>query len=314
MSRSWGQLPNRRALMAVLALGLAASLATIVPSTGAAADSVIVQTARPSDEKLAADQAPIPKRCGRTPIRACRLAWYGKQAPTLVVWGDSHMWMMTPAVVKALKGRRVNVVLFFLGGCIPALPDMKIYAGNDCAKLSVDTMRYLKQLRAGGRPYRLLVGSFWGANLNRVFWYENQERADIMVQRRKYTLKYTRPLFDWLGDEGIPTDVSGQGPISVPPSNCSRGEWPFWCPVGRGKAMYKENYVRQWLARRMSRLPDGAHLIDYSAGICTKKSCPAVARNVHTWFDPYHVSATKAASLSSYYEPTIDALLSPPPS
>ncbi|MDQ4055670.1 MAG: hypothetical protein M3237_23665 [Actinomycetota bacterium] len=303
MTCSQGKRPARRALLSALALGLAASLAAILPTTGASA------AAGPTDEQLAADQAPIPATCGRPPLDGCRLAWYGAQAPTLVLWGDSHMWMMTPAVQKAAAGTRVNVVLFFAGGCIPAAPDMTIYAGNACAELSISAMRYLQQLEASGRPYRLLLGSFWGANLDRVFWYEGQERADIMKQRRVYTQSYTRPLFRALGRAGIPTDVSLQGPISVPPSECGLGAWPFWCPVNRNRAYYKDGYVRGWLARRMSHLGEGARLVDYSRGICSATSCPAVVDGVHTWFDPYHVSATKAGQLASYYKPTVRALL-----
>jgi hypothetical protein len=308
MGRSRGRRSLRHAVLAVLALSLAVSLAAIVPTT-AGAETAPVTAAGPDDEQLAEDQAPIPAKCGSPPLTGCRLTWYGKQAPTLVVWGDSHLWMMTPAVVGALRGQRVNVVLFFLGGCIPSLPDMEIYAGNACAELSVDAMTYLQQLEAGGRRYRLLLGSFWGANLNRLSYYESQERADIMRERRVFTQRYTRPLFQWLGREGIPTDVSVQGPIAVPPAECDLGSTPFWCPVTRRDAYYKDTYVRSWLARRMSRLPEGARLVDYSDGICSATTCPAVVNGVHTWFDAYHVSATKAAELSSYYRPTVRALL-----
>jgi hypothetical protein len=308
MTCVWGRRPGRRALLSALALCLAFSMAAILPTTGGAAAAPAPAAAVPTDEQLAADEAPTPKKCGAPPLNGCRLTWYGAQAPTLVVWGDSHMWMMTPAVKKAAAGKRVNIVLFFLGGCIPAAPDMEIYDGNACAELSVSAMKYLQQLEAGGRPYRLLLGSFWGANLNRVYWYENQERADIMKKRRVYTQAYTRPLFRALGRAGIPTDVSFQGPISVPPSDCG-GTWPFWCPVNRTRAYYKDTYVRNWLARRMSFLPDGARLVDFSDGICSATSCPAVVNGVHTWFDPYHVSATKATKLASYYKPTVQWLL-----
>ena len=262
MSRSWG---TRRTLLSALALCLVVSLAALLPTTSSAADTdtAAAAAADPSEQQLSQDQAQIPASCGRPPVNACRLTWYGPQAPTLVLWGDSHMWMMTPAVVRALEGDRVNVVLFFLGGCTPALPDMTIYAGNACAELSLDARDYLLELKASGRPYRLLVGSFWGANLNRLFWYENEER-EAMCRASVFTQKYGRPLFVWLGRQGIPTDVSEQGPISVPPSDCGLGAWPFWCPVPRGHALYKNESIRRWLKARISHLPHGARLIDYS--------------------------------------------------
>ena len=308
MSRSWG---HRRTLLSALALCLAASLAAILPTTSGAvaAPAAVSAQAEPTDEELAADQAQTPASCGRPPINACRLTWYGAQAPTLVVWGDSHMWMMTPAVVGALAGDQVNVVMFFLGGCTPALPDMELYAGNACAELSMDALSYLQKLKAKGRPFRLLVGAFWGANLDRLFWYENQESRDVMAQRRGYAQAFSRPLFPWLGREGIRTDVLMGGPISVPPSDCGQGTWPFWCPVPRRQAYYKDTYIRNWLARRMSHLPAGARLVDYSRGICSATTCEAVVDGVHTWYDPYHVSATKAAELTRFFRPSVDRLL-----
>lgn len=318
MTGSRGRRPGRRALLATLALSLAFSLAAMLPTTAGAtaapdpsASAAAASGPTPTDEELGADQAPIPTKCGRPPLNGCRLVWYGKQAPTIVLWGDSHMWMMSPAVQRAVQGKRINVVLFFLGGCIPALPDMDIYAGNDCAELSVDALKYLEGLRAGGRPYRLVLGSFWGANLNRIFFYETQEREDILKQRRVYTMNYTRPLFVWLGQRGIPTDVSVQGPSAVPPADCGLGTTPYWCPVTRQHAYFKDNYVRNWLKTRMSHLPEGALLDDYSDGICSATTCPALANGVHTWFDPYHVSATKATKLWTYYRPTVQALLKP---
>lgn len=305
----------RRAALGVLALSLGLSLAATAPVGGASAATAPSATtsagvaAGPDDEALAADQAPIPKRCGRPPIRGCRLKWVGAQAPTLVVWGDSHAWMMTPAVKKAVRKKRVNVVLFFLGGCIPAIPDMDLYAGNQCAELSAATRHYLMRLKAGGRPYRLLMGAFWGANLDRLYWYEDQESRDIMAQRREFTLAYNPPLFRWLGEHGIPTDVLVHGPAAVPPSQCGLGASPFWCSISRHRAYYRDTYVRKWVARQMSHLPRGARLVDYSNGICSRTSCPAVVDGVHTWFDPYHVSATKAATLGWYFKPTVRALL-----
>lgn len=297
----------------MLALALAASLAAIVPVGTAGATPVATATAASSavvdDARLAADEARIPQRCGKPPVTGCRLVWHGKQAPTLVLWGDSHSWMMTPAVKEAVRKKKINVVLFFLGGCIPAIPDKELYAGNACAELSYDTMRYLLQLKASGRPYRLLMGAFWGANLDRLFWYEDQESRDIMKQRRVYTLAYNRPLFHWLGDNGIPTDVQAQGPAAIPPTECTAGASPFWCPISRHRAYFKDTYIRKWLARRMAYLPRRAKLIDYSNGICSRTTCEAVDDGVHTWFDPYHVSATKAATLARYYKPTVRALL-----
>ncbi len=300
-------------LVAVLALLLTASLTALLPTTAGAVSAPTTAaagpTTGPTDEQLGEDQAVTPAHCGRPPLNGCRLIWHGKNAPTIVLWGDSHMWMMGPAIQRAVEGKQINVVLFFLGGCIPALPDMEIYAGNDCAELSIDALQYLEQLRAGGRPYRLVLGSFWGANLNRIAFYESEERREILVQRRVYTMAYTKPLFRWLGQRGIPTDVSYQGPSAVPPAECGLGSTPFWCPVSRSKAYYKDTYIRNWLKARMQYLPAGAKLADYSDGVCGKSICRAVVAGVHTWFDPYHVSATKAAKLWTYYRPTVQALL-----
>jgi hypothetical protein len=299
----------RRVIFGLLAVSLSLALTATAPTAGAATGPAPTAAAGPGEDELAADQAPTPKRCGRPPIKGCRLQWVGELAPTLVVWGDSHSWMMTPAIKRAVRYKRVNVVLFFLGGCLPAIPDMKIYAGNPCAELSIDTMRYLRRLKASGRPFRLLMGAFWGANLDRLYWYEDQESRDVMAQRRVFTMAYNRPLFRWLGDKGIPTDVQVQGPAAVPPTYCWLGSSPFWCSIARYRAYYKDGYVRNWLARQMSHLGGRPRLVDYSGGICSNTTCAAVVDGVHTWFDPYHVSATKAATLARYYKPTIRTLI-----
>jgi len=308
VNSSWAR---PRTLLSALALCLAASLAAVLPTAGGAAASPTIPTTisaeRATDRQLAGDQARLPKRCGtnKHPLIGCRVKWYGPQAPTVVVWGDSHAWMMTPAVVKAAVAKRANVVLFSLGGCVPSIPNRKLYAGNDCARVSYAAMDYVQYLRDHGRRYRVLLGSFWGANLNRLYWYETREREQIQQEHREFTLKYTPPLFRWLGQENIPTDVAVQGPASVPPSDCGLGTWPFWCPVPRAHAYYKDTYVRNWLKRQMTSLDRGSRLVDYSDGICSNHSCPAVVNGVHTWFDPYHVSATKAKKLTRYFKPVV---------
>ena len=126
----------------MLALSLGLSLAATAPVAGASAATSAAAVADPDALRPAAAEG-MPAQVGR---RAGADARGLGRLPH--VDGDAR-------VKQAVRRKRVNVVLLFQGGCIPAIPDMTIYAGNECAELSVATMRYLQQLEAGGRPYRL---------------------------------------------------------------------------------------------------------------------------------------------------------------
>ena len=259
----------------------------------------------------------LPKRCAtraqqipKTPMK-CTLRKAGPNRPTLVLWGDSHMWMMLPAVREAIKGRNVNLVGFLFGGCVPARPDMEVWAGQPCAETAQLANRYLSKLKKRGKKVRVILGSFWGANLDRVYYYPSPEIAESAKRRRGYVMSYTKPLFTWLGKQRIGTDVLSQGPIAVPPNpDCRPGPTPFDCDIPRYRAYYKEAQVRGFLKRLVKRLPRNARLIDYSDAVCKPRVCTAQQRGgVTTWYDPYHLSTRTTKRLARFIKPSVKKLV-----
>ena len=259
----------------------------------------------------------LPKRCAtraqqipKTPMK-CTLRKAGPNRPTLVIWGDSHMWMMLPAVREAIKGKNVNLVGFLFGGCVPARPDMKVWAGQPCAETAQLANDYVAKLKKRGKKVRVILGSFWGANLDRVYYYPSPEIAASAKRRRSYVMSYTKPLFTWLGKQRIGTDVLIQGPIAVPPNpDCNPGPTPFDCDIPRYRAYYKEAQVRGFLKRLVKRLPRGARYIDYSDAVCKPRVCTAQQRGgVTTWYDPYHLSTHTTKRLAKFIKPSVRKLL-----
>ena len=259
----------------------------------------------------------LPTRCAtraeqvpKTPMK-CVLRKAGKNKPTLVVWGDSHMFMMLPAVREAIKGRKVGLVAFIFGGCVPARPDMEIWAGQPCSETADMANRYLAQMQKRGKKVRVILGSFWGFNLNRVYYYPTPELEESSRTRRPYTMSYTRELFRWLGKKKIKTDVLVQGPIAVPPNpDCRPGPTPYECDIVRYHALYKERYITNWLKRQVRHLPRGARLINYNDRLCSQRTCKAVQPGgVQTWYDGYHVSATAAKRYAGMFKPSVKRLL-----
>ena len=63
--------------------------------------------------------------------------------------------------------------------------------------------RYLEKLKKRGKKVRVVLGSFWGANLDRVYYYPSPEIAESAKRRRSYVMSYTKPLFTWLAKRRI---------------------------------------------------------------------------------------------------------------
>ncbi|GAA4686446.1 SGNH hydrolase domain-containing protein [Nocardioides nanhaiensis] len=275
------------------------------------------QSEQIDEAALSRDYPRLPKSCGllvdgQVPAapRKCVIKRSGARQPVLVMWGDSHMWQMLPAVKAAMKGQKMGLVAFLFGSCPPAMPDMRIYAGNPCMETQQVALRYLEAAKRQGRDVRVILGAFWGAHLNRLAFYESATQRRQLADRRAYVMKYTRPLFGWLAKQRIPTDVQVQGPAAVPPApNCRPGPTPFQCDIARSKALFRDAEVTGFLKRNVKRLPRGSRLINFHSGVCRPAVCPAVQPSgAHTWFDPYHLSASTTAGLGRFYLPSVRKL------
>lgn len=273
--------------------------------------------AREEVDPRSLDYPRMPQRCAtfrqKVPLTptTCKIRWTNEKRPTVVLWGDSHAWQFLPAVRKAIQGKKVNLVAFIFGGCVPAKPDMRIWKGQPCAETSARAIRFLDGLTKRGRDVRVVMGAYWGANLDQVYYYRNEGEKKTHADRRKYVLRYTVPLFRWLGKRDIRTDVLAMSPVVVPPNpDCQPGPTPYDCPIARRISLYKEAYVDRWVRQRVRDLPRGARYLDYQSQLCDAAVCrPHQAWGVYTWFDHYHLSQTTTERMSGMFAPTVTKLL-----
>ncbi len=81
----------------------------------------------------------LPERCtGPVNVmpdraRACRITRF-KARPTVFVWGDSHSWQQTPALINQAVATRTNLVTFQMGACPPMDLSRTAYR-SQCAQL-----------------------------------------------------------------------------------------------------------------------------------------------------------------------------------
>jgi hypothetical protein len=192
---------------------LAALLSTLfvgVPASAAAPD--------PSD-----DQPRLPDRCVRgdenVPYQAgpCYLTRFRKHRPTVVIWGDSHAWQHIPAVRPLAREKRVNLVMFMLGGCPPILvrenSQRTMYA---CERSNQLALRFVRDLQERDKPVRVLLGAFWdgyysvyqGVYVDHTI--DPSDYTTTQLRSARTFHKLTPKLFDELGELRVRVDVIGQ--------------------------------------------------------------------------------------------------------
>jgi peptidoglycan/LPS O-acetylase OafA/YrhL len=251
-----------------------------------------------------------PKACDLTPFEAGR--------PTVVLWGDSHAWMLIPALVKAGEGADVNLVSFTMGGCVPHLEELPPITGRTayttCQRSNDRALRFVKQEVDAGHPIRVILGASWpdygnGPSVSLMDRRDNDPVHIAMLDRSTALLPKVLPLFQRLGELGVGTDVvapTAEMPRSAP--LCEARTLPLSCDATRADTDAAEKVSREWLTSMLPELPPGAQLIDFDDALCNADVCPAKTGDVVSFFDDDHLSATRSAMLSDYFLPSIDAV------
>ncbi|WP_309648708.1 acyltransferase family protein [Nocardioides sp.] len=256
----------------------------------------------------------IPQRPG-----ACNLTAFDADRPTIVLWGDSHAWMMIPAARAAIANRDVNLVAFVMGSCPPMDPDRSATARKrplDCVVNNELALDYVRDLVDRGRTVRVVLGASWEI-------YRGVESGSLMTRRatelgqpryldtiQPYFEKGTPRVFQTLGRLGVPVDViapTAELPRSAP--LCLSGPRPYSCDSVAAEISRSEASTRIWLAGQMGRLAGRPRLIDVNKTICDDVYCRAEIDDTIAYFDDDHLSATMARSLKNYFKPTVDSLL-----
>lgn len=302
-----GASPLRVALLVAVA-ALFASLLAAVPSAAVSA------APDPSE-----DHYWLPERCVDEPGAyvpghpgPCYLTKYKPNQPTVVLWGDSHAWQHLPAVVPLARQRKVNLVLFMLGGCPPILIREHITKRlAACETSNQMALKFVGRLKERGQKIRVLLGAFWQGYYS-VYKDVYVDRDEDPSQWTKVQLRSARTfhrltpqLIAHLGELGIRTDLIGQA-ASVPanPPRCLRGSDPYECDLRRSAALPREKQWKVWLRRQVRPLPAGSRVINFSQTYCSKTKCHGFTDRVYTFFDPTHLSASRTAKFRKFFAPT----------
>jgi hypothetical protein len=315
----------RLALLAAVAALFASLLAAVPAAASATAAGPHARTA--GAEKVAPDPSEdhywLPRRCVESPDEyvpgkpgPCFITKYKKNRPTVVVWGDSHAWQHLPAIVPLARQRKVNLVLFMLGGCPPILikPDFRgtLYS---CEKSNQMALQFVKRLKADHRKVRVILGGFWDGYYKvyrGVYVTGTMDPSPFTTTQLRSARtfhKLTPKLIRTLGEQGIRVDLIGQA-ASVPanPPNCARGNDPYECDLRRSVAMPREKKWNGWFRTMQRSLPGGSRVVKFSQTYCNRTVCHGFTDGVRTFFDPTHLSRSRTKTFRKFFAPSFRGL------
>ena len=241
----------------------------------------------------------------------CRLTPFQAGRPTLMLWGDSHVWMQIPGFLKAAAGRNVNVISSLMGSCPPMNPNLSWenrYELGACGASNVLALKTMRDLANGPQDFKLVLAGNW----------EMYERLLALLARggkpgpgKSYPafqakiFKAGGPrLFRELGQMGVDVDVIHQ--VARSPANpkpCKRME-PYACNFPRHQAFRKESTTKNWL-NRITRAAHPKRMIDVNSFLCGGNTCFAKISGKWTYHDQSHITGSMARLLAPYYAPSV---------
>jgi len=259
------------------------------------------------------DYPSMPSKCvarrdliPQTPTR-CEMNAYDGSRPTLVLWGDSHAWEMIPAINAALGDRDINFVAYVLGGCAPLDANITTRAkrsrASDCDLNNDLALRFVKEQQKVA-PVKVILGGAWHYYLEEI--RKGSKPDDSYRARIANDVKTDTPrLFRTLGQARVDVDVIGQT-LTVPETaTCKAGRNPFVCTLPRSRAVPKAAANRNYLRSVMKPLAGSPRYIEVNNALCSKKTCRGKIDGVYTFFDDFHVSATRSGTLGRFFAPSI---------
>lgn len=315
-SKTWG---SRRVIISgVVAMSTVASL-----STGALA-LANDQATTPRWETVAQqlnDVPEMPSEClGESSFipdkpNQCNLVPFDEDRPTVVLWGDSHAWMLIPAIEAAAADKDVNLVAFVMGACPPlkAPEDVRLA----CARNNEMALKFVTK-RSGRKkpPIRVIASASWPTyrhSPEEVVEFDERPDGgnDAYIERISELFEEGAPrLFEELSL--INADIDVVGPTPFIPRNaplCEARARPFSCDVDRDLAIEGEAATVSWLRDQMSGFTENSRFIDVTPSLCDEDTCYAEADGVVNFFDDNHISAALSRQLKSYFTPSIRGLI-----
>lgn len=250
--------------------------------------------------------------------KPCRLTPHRKGAPLIVLWGDSHAWMLTPAIRKAVRAKKVNVISLMQGGCPPMFPDLstpeKVASSNGCDHFGQYVIDYLDKARRFKRPLRLVVAMAWELYHNVTDAPNGADKKypgftnDYISDNARKSLVGTPRAFRALGRMHIKTDIVAAEPMiyQTAPFCPSYG---FLCPLPRQAVLKdaKENNAR--IRQMRSLLTEKGLVIRPAKTLCNATVCRGVIDGVPVHYDRIHLGQRASWRLSDHFAPTISAVL-----
>lgn len=294
----------RRLLPPVLASALALLLTALMLTISAGAAQ-----AKPAPER---DYPRMPRVCAsakdkipQKPV-VCRLNQYNVTKPTIQLWGDSHAWMMIPALKKAAQKQKINLIATMMGGCPPM--DNQVSEGEaapGCYHGNRMALEFAEDTLARGNGLSIVIGASW-----------QRYRKALKTRDQTYTGQMARAMTSGtprlartLAGLGAEVDVIGQ--VATVPEvrkTCKKDNSPYACNVPRKQALQDEKGTKAWVTK-MFRPATPGQLINVNGYFCSSSTCRGFVKKTYTWWDDLHISASMSTLLNGYLAPTVTNLV-----
>lgn len=243
----------------------------------------------------------------------CKINTFKSDRPTVFVWGDSHAFMMVPAVKQAVAGQDVNLVAFVLGSCPPVLSGAKTVrqkrARSGCEEAGDLVFRQVKKLQRTEHKPKVVIGLNWDIYMTALERARQGKPAfnGYVATTAASFRKGTPRLFDALGARGIDVDVLAPvGQVPTVTKKCRRGDLPFRCSLPRARVLNKEQSRVKYATQLKRKLGRGARLINVNREFCNDRLCKGTVRGTLTWYDDLHISATMARErMARYFQASV---------
>ncbi len=275
-------------------------------------------SARPSAAR-SQDEAPAPTTSARVlpsrclegdealPARPgpCVITSYGRDRPTVIIWGDSHAWQQIPALRAQAKRTRTNLVAFVMGACPPMDLRDKGYRGL-CIEQSERALAYIATMIERERRLKVVLGGFWElyrdyAARGRAGWAPDDAHDRFLLTRAQLFAAGGGRLFRTLGRWDVPTAAIAQAPwVSDAAPDCAAGEQPYSCDLARSAAIPDEAATSQWLKSQLARIRLSGY-IDTARFLCGADVCRAALRGQPVYLDNLHLDPTITGSFAPEY-------------
>lgn len=291
----------RSLLVLLIAPLLAAALAATLLSAPAQAAATKSKDFPRLPRYCATPQELIPQ----SPVK-CELTKFKGNRPTVVLWGDSHAWMLIPALKAAVRNRNVNLVAFVMGSCPPMDPRLTKRTRGSASSCDLNNdmaLRYVRGLKRGKERVQVVLNGSWQRYLHAV---KTKNTKSYAGQVAKQLSTQTPRLLNDLRKAKISAHIVGQvATVPTRKAKCGRGMVPYVCNLPRSKALQEEASTRQALLASARKLPGNPPLIDVNPVMCNATVCAGKIKGKPTFYDDLHISASTAKRMRPYFMPIV---------